>query len=204
MNKTNIQYLTDKVIQYKDNKNWYRDSNKVIKDMFGNDYKDFIYLLAVTSPRNSVNINTLFAIRAYTCIKQNKPHLIKYGICHKTIYGNIKRVSRHDYKHVTGIKVRAFIDSLLLKDGSICIDIWMRKVYNIKHVTLSKRDISRITKSINTIAKRLNMYTYEVQACLWSYAKSELNNTQFKEYKDFTYYLKKYNIGLIQDTLNIT
>lgn len=68
----------------------------------------------------------------------------------------------------------------------------MLKAFNLKRKTPTKNDIIHINTIIKTIASRLNLKTYEVQACLWSFAKIELNNTSFKAYKDFSYYLKEY------------
>jgi hypothetical protein len=65
------------------------------------------------------------------------------------------------------------------------------RVFNLKRRAPTKCDIRQIKTIINKIATELNLYPAEVQACLWSYAKTELNKTNFKEDKDFSFYLKE-------------
>jgi len=190
MNKTSIKYLTEKTKQYINHKDWYKNSNKIIKDSFKKDYKLFIKLLGVTSPRTTVKNNTKNAIKTYICFKNNEEINFSYGLANKQIKNNVNKVLNN--KPFGGQKVNSFVDSLLLKDGSICIDVWMLKAFNIKRLSPTNKDIRIIRHKIIKIAKSLNIKTYEAQACLWSYAKAELNNTTFKEYKDFNYYLKEY------------
>ncbi len=190
-NKVSIKYLTNKVIQYKASKDWYYNSNKLIKELYSDNYKTFIYLLGITSPRNTVKTNTIFTIRAYNEVIHNTHNDIKYGISHKNIYSNIQRVKEGKYNKVTGAKVKSFINSLLLIPGSICLDVWMKRVFNINTHRIKETDRIQIYNKINTIASNLNMESYEVQACLWSYAKKELSTYRHKEIHDFSYYLKQ-------------
>ena len=199
MNRTSIKYLTNKTLQYINNKDWYKNSNKLIKDKFKDDHKLFIKLLGVTSPRNTVKQNTKYAINGYICIKNSIPITFKFGIANKQITNNVNKVINKEV--VGGQKVNSFIDSLLLIDGSICIDVWMLKVFNIKRKSPTAKDIRIIRAKIIKISNRLKLKTYEVQGCLWCYAKNELNGTKHKEYKDFNYYLQKFNGDFIQLTL---
>jgi hypothetical protein len=177
----------EKTEEYIHNKNWYLNSNNLIKSKFKNDYILFIKLLAVTSPRNTVKRNTFLALKTFDYIKTNKTIDFSYGIANKQIKNNVNRVING--KYIKGKKINSFIDSLLLKDGSICIDVWMLKAFNIKRIIPTNKDIRIISKTVKTIAKKLNLKTYEVQACLWCYAKKELNDSVHKEYKDFSSYL---------------
>lgn len=184
MNKT---LLINKTLQYSNNKQWYYNSNKIIKQLFKNDYKLFIKILAVTSPRNTVKRNTFLALKTYFYIKQNKKIDFSYGIANLIIKRNVNRILNN--KSVNGIKVNSFIDSLLLKDNSICIDVWMLKAFNIKRNAPTQKDIRIIIKTIKYISEVTGFKTYEVQACLWCYAKKELNTSVHKSYKDFKSFL---------------
>ena len=159
-----IKYLLPYVYKYIHNKNWYKNSNKLIKSKYGNDYKLFIKLLAVISPRNSVKQNTLYAIKVFQYIKDNKPIDFKVGLANKQISNNINKVICNTKP--SGVKVNAFIDSLNLIDGSVCIDTWILKAFNIKRNNPTSKDIRLITDRIKTLSSITGLKTYEIQACL--------------------------------------
>jgi hypothetical protein len=182
-----IKYLLPYVYKYIHNKHWYKNSNELIKSKYGNDYKLFIKLLAVTSPRNSVKTNTQYAVKVFQYIKDNKPIDFKIGLANKQISNNINKVICNIKP--SGVKVNAFIASLNLIDNSVCIDTWMLKAFNINRRAPTPKDIRVITHRIKTLASITGLKTYEVQACLWVYAKTELNNTYLKESYDFAHYL---------------
>lgn len=149
----------------------------------------FIDILAITSPRTTVKRNTINAIK--TINNLDDIDNISYGITNKQTKKNLKLYLNTG--NFNGLKINQFADSLKLIDGSICIDVWMLKAFNIDRLSPTYNDVKHIRHIIKHIANKLNMTTYEVQACLWSYAKNELNNTSFKEFYDFTYYLKAIN-----------
>jgi len=193
LNKNNapsISYLTDKTLKYINNKDWYLKSNKLIKKYFPDNYNMFIDILSITSPRTTVKNNCLNAIRTIDKILNHKPIDIIYGIANKPIKRNLELYMKE--KKFNGIKINQFASSLRLINGSICIDVWVLKAFNLKRLAPTKNDIKHINHVVKLIAKRLKLKTYEVQASLWSYAKNELNNTGFKDYKDFSFYLKQY------------
>jgi len=189
-NAPSLKYLTDKTLKYIDNKEWYFKSNKLIKKYYPKNYNLFIDILSITSPRNTVKNNCLYAIKTIDKIVNHKPINIKYGIANKMIKKNLDLYLTTN--KFNGVKVNNFAKSLNLVNGAVCIDAWMLKVFNLKHIRPTKNDIIHINTIINKIALDLGLKTYEVQACLWSYAKNELNNSVHKEFKDFSYYLKQY------------
>ena len=111
-------------------------------------------------------------------------------MANKLIRHNLDKYNKT--KTFGGIKINNFASSLKLIDGSTCVDTWMLKAFNLKRHAPTKYDIKYITKIIGQISDKLDIKTYEVQACLWVYAKTKLNGTTFKESHDFSYYLKAY------------
>jgi hypothetical protein len=185
-----IKLLTDKTIQYISNKDWYNDSNKTIKDFYPKDYNLFIDILSLTSPRQTVKQNVLNTIKTIDSIKYSRQNSIVYGIANKQIQKNLKRYM--ETKQFNGVKVNNFSASLKLKLGACTIDVWMLKAFGIKRVSPTNKDIRIINQAIKSIADKLGLRSYEVQACLWVYAKKELNGTIHKDSHDFSYYLKAY------------
>ena len=190
-NKNNIptiRMLIEKTKKYMHNKDWYLNSNALIKQYFK--HSDlFIDILAITSPRTSVKRNCINAVATYDQITNHKPLTVSYGITHTNTKKNIDLMLT-DYVF-SGIKINAFSNALKLKDSNnIVIDTWMLKAFNLKRQAPTKNDIIHITSIVKEIAKQLKLKPYQVQACLWVYAKTELNTTRFKESYDFSYYLK--------------
>ena len=192
-NKNNIpstDFLLDKTLKYIDNKDWYLNSNKLIKDFYPKDYNLFIDILSITSPLTNVKLNLTNTIKTVDNIKYKRTNTIIYGLANKSIRTNLDKYNK--IKKFSGVKINNFANSLHLKDGSVCIDTWVLKAFNLKRRAPTKYDIKYITRIIKNISDKLDMKTYEVQACLWVYAKTEINGTRFKESHDFSYYLKSY------------
>lgn len=185
-----IESLTDKTLKYIDNKDWYLNSNNLVKHYYPKDYNLFIDILSITSPLTNVKLNLINTIKTVDNIKYNRPNNIVYGLANKQTRTNLDKYIRT--KQFSGQKINNFAGSLKLKDGSVCIDTWVLKAFNLKRRSPTKYDIKYITKMIKIISDKLNIKTYEAQACLWVYAKSEINGTKFKESHDFGYYLKNH------------
>lgn len=186
----NIEHLTSKTLQYIDHKDWYKISNKMIKQYYPKDHNLFIDILSLTSPRQTVKQNVLNTIKTVDNIKYGRPNNIIYGIANKNIRKNLDRYL--STKQFNGVKVNNFSASLKLKAGACCIDVWMLKAFKINRASPTNKDIRIINQAIKTIADKLGLKSYEVQACLWCYAKKELNGTMHKDAHDFSYYLKGY------------
>ncbi|GAG90573.1 unnamed protein product [marine sediment metagenome] len=185
-----LNLLIDKTIQYIDHKEWYKDSNIMIKQYYSKDHNLFIDVLSLTSPRQTVKQNVLNTIKTLDNIKYGRQNNIVYGIANKQIRKNLDRYMRT--KQFNGVKVNSFSGSLKLKNGSCCIDVWMLKAFGVKRMSPTNKDIKDINGQIKIISDKLGLKTYEVQACLWCYAKKELNRTVHKDAHDFSYYLKAY------------
>lgn len=202
INKNNVpsmQLLINKAKQYSKNKDWYKNSNELIKQYF-KEPDLFIDILAITSPRTTVKRNTINAVKTYDQILNKEPLTVSYGITHKNTKRNIDLMLSDNI--FNGQKVNSFANALKLKhNNNVVIDVWLLKAFNIQRVGPTKNDINHITAIIKEMALSLSMEPYEAQACLWCYAKTELNKTSFKDSYDFSYYLKaikqqsKLNVG---------
>jgi hypothetical protein len=190
-NITSTEHLITKVLEYIDNRYWYQRSNRIVTALYGEHADLFLQILAATSIRTNVRQNVTNAKKAFSYIVDGIPieqYPSSFGIADKNIKVQLMKIEK--CLPLTGIKICQFYLSLSLVDGAVCVDSWMLKAFNITHrKTPSSADYRHIKTIVTEIAELLNMKTYEVQACLWCYAKSELNGTNFREYKDFTYYL---------------
>lgn len=180
--------LIAKVKKYKYASIWYNNSNSAINHYFKERAPLFIDILAITSPRTTVKRNVFNAIKTINDL--NGIDNLTYGVTNKQTKLNLKRLL--DHGAFNGAKVNSFSTSLNLIAGSVCVDVWILKAFNIKRRSPLKNDLTHITSIIKHIANKLNMNTYVVQACLWEYAKKELNTTIFKESYDFKHYLDLY------------
>jgi len=190
-NKTpTVNFLIDKTLKYNSFKDWYLNSNKIVKQYYPKDFNLFIDILSITSPLTNVKLNLINTIKTVDNIKYKRTNTIIYGLANKSIRTNLDKYNK--IKKFSGVKINNFAKSLRLIDGYVCIDTWMLKAFNLKRHAPTKYGIKYITKIVGKIANKLDMKTYEVQACLWVYAKTEINGTRFKESHDFSYYLKSY------------
>lgn len=190
-NVPSINLLKEKVKQFKYAMDWYHKSGSYIREIFGSESDLFIDLLAITSQRNSVKNNVICALHAFYSIRHNRPLIKKYGIADKWIKRNINMLLNN--KDYSGFKITAFAEALKGNLDSIVLDVWMMKAFNINRQSPTERDRKYISYIIKKLSKKLHMKPAEIQACVWTYAKNELNNTNFGESYDFSYYLKDYN-----------
>ena len=148
-----INLLINKTKQYIKNKDWYKNSNAIIKESY-NQPNLFIDILAITSPRTTVKRNTINTIKTYNQIINNKPLTVSYGITHKTTKKNIDLMLTDNM--FSGQKINAFSNALKLKDkDNVVIDIWMLKAFNLKRKSPTPNDTVHITNIIEEIALTL-------------------------------------------------
>ena len=152
-NKYNVptnKLLTDKVLYYEDNKNWYTNSLKAIKDKHGIHTDKFIKLLGVTSPRNTVKHNLFLATKTLRYSIIHKEIDFSYGIANKQIKKNVDKVLSD--KPFGGVKVNAFVKALTGDLSQVVIDSWMLKAFNIHAQSPRPNDLIHIKTIINKIA----------------------------------------------------
>jgi len=194
-NKYNVptnKKLIEKTLEYRQNKNWYNNSLKAIEGKYGIHTNRFIKLLGVTSPRNTVKRNLFLADKTLKYAIMDKQIDFSYGIANKQIKNNVDKVLNN--KPFGGVKVNAFVKALQGDLNQVVIDSWMLKAFNINTQTPRPNDLIHIKTIINKIAVQTNLKPSEVQACLWCYAKTELNDSPFKENNDFSYYMQQRQI----------
>jgi hypothetical protein len=181
-----------KVIEYIENKNWYTNTRQAIKEHFPSDSHLFSSLLACTSQRNSLKVNVSLALLSYEYIKNGSdPLTIDYGIASPSIKGNIKRVLGGSLP--SGNKIKPFTLALLGDLSQIVIDSWMVKLFNLKRNTPNKTDIKHMSTIITMLSEEFNLKPSEIQSILWVYAKRELNETNNKDYEDYSFFLNEQN-----------
>ena len=181
--------LTDKVLEYIYNKDWYTKSLKAIQNKYGVHTDTFIDMLAVISPRTTVKRNLLLADKTLKYSILNKEIDFSYGIANKQIRNNVDKVLNK--KPYGGQKVNKFAAALKGNLNKVVIDSWMLKAFNVNRQSPTKNDIEHITRIIDKLSKELDLLPAEVQACLWCYAKTELNDSPFKEDNDFSFYIRQ-------------
>ena len=181
--------LIEKTLFYKGNKDWYSNSFKAIKNKQGIHTDKFIKLLGVTSPRNTVKHNLFLANKTLKYSILSKEIDFSYGIANTQIKRNVDKVLSN--KPFGGVKVNAFVKALLGDLNQVVIDTWMLKAFNLNVQSPRPNDLVHIKTIINKIALQTNLKPSEVQSCLWCYAKTELNDSPFKENNDFSYYMKE-------------
>lgn len=194
-NKYNVptnKLLKDKVLYYEENKDWYTNSLKAIKNKHGIHTDKFIKLLGVTSPRNTVKHNLFLASKTLKYSILDKQIDFSYGIANKQIKNNVDKVLSD--KPFGGVKVNAFVKALTGDLSQVVIDSWMLKAFNIHAQSPRPNDLIHIKTIITKLATQTNLKPSEVQACLWCYAKAELNDSPFKEDNDFAYYMQQRQI----------
>lgn len=178
-----------KVQEYIYSKDWYTNSLQAIKKKYGIHTDTFIDLLAVTSARTTVKHNLLVADKTLKYKILNKDIDFSYGLANKQIRKNVDKI-------LLGIpyggqKVNKFAAALKGNLDKVVIDSWMLKAFNINRQSPVTNDIKHITTIIKKLSDKVGIKPAEVQACLWSYAKTELNDSPFKEDNDFSYYLQQ-------------
>jgi len=194
-NKYNVptnKKLIEKTLFYKENKDWYSNSLKAIKGKYGIHTNRFIKLLGVTSPRNTVKRNLFLANKTLNYSILDKDIDFSYGIANKQILNNVTKVLND--KPFGGVKVNAFVEALAGDLNQVVIDSWILKAFNIGAQSPRPNDLIHIKTIINKIAIETELKPSEVQACLWCYAKAELNDSPFKEDNDFSYYMQQRQI----------
>ena len=183
------KHLAAKARQYARAKYWYLDSRQAIENHLGNKIGSdlAIQFIAATSPRNSVKRDLSLALREIDHYINHQPVSRRYGIASPTIYKNVLRVC--GLRPLRGAKTLAFALALAGNENAIVLDTWTMKAFN--RPWIQGPELRHIPVIIRKIAKTVNMTPAQVQACLWTYAKTELNNTGHRELDSFSKYFKE-------------
>lgn len=156
------------VIDYKA-ETWYTDTTKLIKQLYGENWRLFADLLAATSPRSQVKKNWRTADRILSAYLNCKAEPEKYfNVLIDLLSTHINNVLRAlQGKQLQGQKVYRFAENLKGNLDCITIDVWICRAYGIEHKQLTKSVYDKLEKRIVADAKRRKIRPANWQAILW-------------------------------------
>lgn len=148
---------------------WYQDSTKLIKKLYGKNWRLFVRLLAATSPRQAVKRNwrqTAGLVKAYVERKE-KPK--RFGdLLADVMASHMPNVIRAlQGRQLSGPKVSRFAENLMGNLDVVTIDVWICKAYGIEHKKLSAALYARLEKKIIADARRTKATPAGYQAVIW-------------------------------------
>lgn len=162
-----------------DNRFWYEESNASALRFCkrnGLDLRTFLTVVAILSPRVQVSRNIRLA-KQWVMEDRNADGMMSQRVAALNAY--------HATGTVSGVKINAFLDSLLLKPGTVCVDIHMSRIFgfdggelmqNSKKWTTLRRKAQSI---VRRLAKRHGVTSYQMQAILWcGYLRTERNYSE--------------------------
>jgi len=149
--------------------NWYQDANKLIKKLYGRNWRLFVRLLAATSPRQAVKRNwrqTAGLVKAYVERGENPK---RFGdLLADVMASHLPNVVRAlQNKPLSGPKVSRFAENLLGNLDVVTIDVWICKAYGIDPKELTPTLYRRLEKKIIADAKRTKATPAGYQAVIW-------------------------------------
>lgn len=150
-----------------ENRFWYESSN-ASATRFCVEYElnvnTFLSYVAILSPRVHVTKNISFA-KQYA-LGKNTTGMMKQRVNALQLF-DVSGV-------VSGVKINAFLDSLLLRPGAVCIDIWMSRIFGFDKgelmlsTKLWQRKRNYYQNYVRRVASEFNLESYQMQAVLWS------------------------------------
>ena len=148
---------------------WYPDATKLIRELYGDNWRLFIDLLAATSPRQSVKQNwrqTAAIIAAYVD-RENRPDVFGnlLGDIMSTHLNNVVRSLAG--RPINGQKVSRFSENLKGNLDVVTIDVWICKAYGITHKKLTTDVYNRLERKIQADAASRGIRPANWQAVLW-------------------------------------
>lgn len=152
----------------KDGWDWYKNAKGVMRHLV-DDAKDtdmMCWLVAATSPRQSLKGNITLAVRAYKDFKQHGK-LVSQGFL-PNVVANVERV--FEDKAISGPKVFAF-GRALVKEGhtDACpVDLWMLRMFDYPHWTERRQAVIENTLRAVSDSCMPGLKLAQFQAALWT------------------------------------
>jgi len=148
---------------------WYPDATKLIKQLYSDNWRLFVDLLASTSPRQSVKQNwrqTAAIVAAYVD-RENRPDVFGnlLGDIMSTHLNNVVRSLAG--RPINGQKVSRFSENLKGNLDVVTIDVWICKAYGITHKKLTTDVYNRLERKIQADAASRGIRPANWQAVLW-------------------------------------
>lgn len=181
--KTKLQcYVHPVEIDYKA-VDWYPNATKLIKELYGDNWRLFVDVLAATSPRQSVKRNwrqSAAIVQAYAN-RDVKPKCFGdlLGSVMGTHLNNVVRALQQ--RPLSGQKVSRFSENLKGNLQVVTIDVWICKAFGIGHKELTTKLYNRLERRIQTDAKKQGIAPANWQAVLW-YAVRRLAGKRVKSF----------------------
>lgn len=148
---------------------WYSDAKRLIIELYGENWKLFIGLLAATSPRVSVKRNWQMSdkiLKAYLNRDENPAKLGdilgRLMPCHLI---NVLRVFQG--RPIKGQKISRFYANLIGDLSVVTIDVWICKAFGIDRTQLTAKVYRTLEEKIVSMAERLGLHPANYQACIW-------------------------------------
>lgn len=162
---------------------WYSDATKLIKEIYGENWRLFVKLLASTSPRQSVKKNWKLSdalLKAYLD-RENKPS--KWAkILSDLMPAHLTNVLRSIAgRPIKGPKVKRFAENLLGNLDVVTIDVWICKAYKLDQKRLTPNVYKRLASKIKADAEKIGIEPANYQAVLW-YCIRRLNGKKVKSF----------------------
>jgi hypothetical protein len=166
MKRVTLETLESYIVAGMSHRFWYEQSNAAAGAWCQDNNQDlttFLTVTAILSPRVQVIRNIRLAKQ--WALSRSADGIMKQRVNALNVY--------HATGKVSGTKINAFLDSLLLKPGAVCIDIHMSRIFgfakgelmqNTKHWSAMRAKAQRI---VARLAARFDMETYQAQAALW-------------------------------------
>lgn len=114
---------------------WYSDATKLIKELYGDNWRLFVDLLASTSPRSQVRKNwkTADAILTAYIERRAKPEKLFEVLTSKAVLpAHLNNIIRSlQRRPINGDKVRRFAENLKGNLSDVTIDVWICKAYGL-------------------------------------------------------------------------
>ncbi len=156
---------------------WYQDATKLIQQLYGDNWRLFVDLLAATSPRQAVKRNWRTAdaiLKAYIDRKVEPKRFGDLLASSRIMSAHLNNVIRAlQRRPIHGQKVWRFAENLKGNLDVVTIDTWICKAYGIDHKGLTSAIYDRLERKIRQDAKRTNATPAGYQAVLWSAARRE-------------------------------
>lgn len=143
-------------------KDWYRQHEPIIDELFGQDAKCFKAILAATSQAASVQANVGLALKAYKQLKDGQPFT---GYLPGVI-NNLDRIRGE--QALFGPKISEFGGAMNSQIDQVAVDRHIGELL-FGRTKPSPAMIVKAKQVITQIAQRLGWEPREVQASLWAY-----------------------------------
>lgn len=165
---------------------WYTDSSELIKELYGENWRLFVDLLAATSPRSQVKKNWKTAdalLTAYIGRKENPEKFLDILTSKAVFPAHLNNIIRSlAGRQLHGDKVRRFAENLKGSLAEVTIDTWICKAYGIdQKKELTAKLYKRLEKKIQADAMKQGMLPANWQAIIW-YAVRRMAGKQAKSF----------------------